>query len=176
MVPLSDDAAALIPGLWDLRAGDRSTQVAARVLAEYGDDTYAWDGYVDRAEASLDEETRTIEVVVLVPRPFAGGARQETEAGEPEEESSGPPLLVGKFVEVELQGVAPDRYFKVRRPALRPGNEIWTVRGGSVAIVPVQVLQRSDDGVFVTGGLEGGEPTIVSGIQLATEGMEVRAE
>ncbi len=177
VVPLSDTGAALLPGLWDLRAGDSSRRIAARVTAEYGDSTYSWDGYVDRAEASLDEQTRTIDVIVRVPRPFAAGA--PAEAGDEDldaDAGGGPPLLVGKFVEVELQGVAPDSYFKVRRPALRPGNEVWAVRADTVTIIPIRVLQRSDDNVFVIGGLQAGEAVVVGGIQVATEGMAVRTE
>ena len=73
VVPMSDGNAALIPGLWALRAGDDERGVAARVVAEYGDTRYAWDGYVDRAEASLDEQTRTIDVIVRAPDPFTAG-------------------------------------------------------------------------------------------------------
>ena len=177
VVPLSDTGAALLPGLWDLRAGDSSRRIAARVTAEYGDSTYSWDGYVDRAEASLDEQTRTIDVIVRVPRPFAAGAAEEAGNEDPVAEAGGgPPLLVGKFVEVELQGIAPDSYFKVRRPALRPGSEVWAVRDDTVTIVPIRVLQRSDDNVFVIGGLQAGEAVVVGGIQVATEGMAVRTE
>ena len=62
VVPLSDANAALIPGLWTLRIGDGDgagedgeggAHIAARAIAEYGDTRYAWDGFVDRAEASL---------------------------------------------------------------------------------------------------------------------------
>ena len=73
VVPLSDADAALIPGLWDLRAGDADRRVAARVVADYGDDGHAWAGYVDRVEAALDEATRTLDVIVRVPDPFTGG-------------------------------------------------------------------------------------------------------
>ena len=52
VVPLSDANAVLIPGLWELKAGDGDRRVVARVIAEYGDRSYAWEGYVDRAEAS----------------------------------------------------------------------------------------------------------------------------
>ena len=177
VVPLSDTGAALLPGLWDLRAGDSSRRIAARVTAEYGASTYSWGGYVDRAEASLDEQTRTIEVIVRVPRPFAAGAPEKAGDGDPVAEAGGgPPLLVGKFVEVEFQGVAPEKYFIVRRPALRPGSEVWAVRDDTVTIVPIRVLQRSDDNVFVIGGLQAGEAVVVGGIQVATEGMAVRTE
>ena len=167
VVPLSDADAALIPGLWTTEEGE----VSARVIADYGGVRYAWPGYVDRAEASLDEQTRTIDVIVRVPDPFAAGQRLET-AGGP---LGDPPLLVGKFAEVAIEGLAPRDYFQVRRAALQPGNEIWAVgRDGVVRIVPVRVLQRGDDEVFVTGAFERGQAAIIGGLQFATDGMAVR--
>ncbi len=170
VVPLSDANAVLIPDLWELEAGDGDRRVVARVIAEYGDGSYAWDGYVDRAEASLDEQTRTINVIVRVPDPFTSGTRVEAAGVDP-----GPPLLVGKFVEVRIDGIIPDQYFILRRSALRPGNEVWAVRDDTrLTIVPVRVLQRSDDKVFVTGTLRAGQAVVIGGIQVATEGMVVR--
>ena len=61
-MPLPDSDAALIPGLWDLRAGDGNREVAVHVLADYGGRRYVWDGYVDRVEGVLDEQTRTLDV------------------------------------------------------------------------------------------------------------------
>ena len=170
VVPLSDANAVLIPDLWELEAGDGDRRVVARVIAEYGDGSYAWEGYIDRAEASLDEQTRTINVIVRVPNPFTSGTRVEAAGADP-----GPPLLVGKFAEVRIEGIIPDQYFILRRSALRPGNEIWAVRDDSLlTIVPVRVLQRSDDKVFVTGTLKAGQAVVIGGIQVATEGMVVR--
>ena len=171
VVPVSDADAALIPRLWRLVAGDGNRSVAATVSAAYGDARYTWRGYVDRAEAALDEQTRTIDVIVRVPNPFRGGAPADGEG------AAGPPLLVGQFVEVQIDGVAPERYFAVPRASLRPGNEIWAVRDGAViTVVPVEVLQRFDDVVYVTGALDPGMMVVVSGIQFATEGMLVRTE
>ena len=171
VVPLSGAGAALIPGLWELRPGDGDRRVAARVVARYGGGSHAWEGYVDRGETSLDERTRTIDVVVRVPDPFSAGA-PEGRAGA----AGFPPLLVGEFVEVEIRGLAPDDYFTVPRAALQPGDEVWTVKDGAVGIVPVRVLQRADDRVFVTGGLEGGGTVVTGGIRFATEGMRVLTE
>ncbi|MXW13346.1 MAG: efflux RND transporter periplasmic adaptor subunit [Gemmatimonadetes bacterium] len=170
VVPLSDANAVLIPGLWELKAGDGDRRVVARVIAEYGDGSYAWEGYVDRAEASLDEQTRTINVIVRVPNPFTSGTRVEGAGADP-----GPPLLVGKFAEVRIEGIIPDQYFILRRSALRPGNEVWAVRHDTrLTIVPVRVLQRSDDKVFVTGTLKAGQAVVIGGIKVATEGRVVR--
>ena len=169
VIPLSDADAALIPGLWE--SGGDEPRVVAEVFAEYGDVTYGWRGYVDRTDASLDAETRTIDVIVHVPDPFAPGVPVPQQA----DSKTGPPLLVGKFVDVTIEGVVPDRYFHVRRAALQAGNEIWTVREDStVGIVPVRVLQRIDDDVYVTGGLEGGQMAVTGGIRFATDGMAVR--
>ena len=146
-------------------------------MADYGGRRYGWDGYVDRVEGALDEQTRTLDVIVRVPTPYRGGV---PEAGDREDRDAapgagGPPLLVGKFADVELEGIAPDAYFKIRRPALRPGNEVWVVRDEKVAIVPVTVLQRADDEMYVTGALQPGDAAIVGGLQVATEGMAVRS-
>lgn len=173
VIPLSDASTALIPGLWKLQEGNGKRQVPARVIARYGDESFAWNGYVDRAEASLDKQTRTIDVVVRVPDPFSAGEQVQGTA-RPEH---APPLLIGKFVEIEIQGITPESYYQVPRSALQSNNELWVIRENqSVGIVPVQVLQRGDDEVFVTGDLEEGLAVITGGIQFATEGMMVRSE
>lgn len=167
VVPLSDPHVALIPGLWELRAGDGEQQVPARVVARYGDGNYAWEGYVDRAEVSLDEQTRTIDIIVRVPNPFSRDVPAD-------ETGRAPPLLVGKFVEVEIEGLAPEQYFRIPRVALQPGNEVWTVGGDDVVrIVPVRVLQRANDEAFVIGSLENGQLVITGGLQFVTDGMVV---
>lgn len=171
VLPLSDANTALIPGLWELQAGDVNWRVAAHVMARYGDAHYVWHGYVDRAEVSLDKQTRTIDVIVRVPNPFSAGTLVDGGS-----HHGAPPLLVGKFVEVEIQGLAPESYFRVPRLALQPGNEVWAIRDDQrVSIVPVHILQRGDDEVFVIGALEDGQAVVIGGIQFATEGMMVRS-
>ena len=171
VVSLSDADAALIPRLWQYDG--ESQPVVAVVFAEYGDVAYAWRGYVDRADASLDAETRTIDVIVHVPDPFAPGVPAAASA---RGQDTTPPLLLGKFVEVAIEGLVPADYFRVRRAALRADDKIWVVRDdGTVRVVPVRVLQRIDDDVYVTGELEGGQLAVTNGIRFATDGMAVRA-
>ena len=171
VVPLSDTDAALIPGLWELQAGDGEQGIKALVAVRYGEGSYVWEGYVDRGEAFVDNQTRTIDVIVRVPDPFS----PDIPAGAAGGAGGSPPLLVGEFVEVEITGLVPESFFRVPRAALQPGNEVWVVNaGGMVSIVPVQVLQRADDEVFVTGDLQSGQTVITGGIQFAVEGMRVR--
>ena len=58
--------------------------------------------------------------------------------------------------------------------ALGTGDEVWAVRGGKVTIVPVQVLQRSDNIVDVTGELDVNQPVVTGGVRLATEDVAVQ--
>ncbi|MEM6782315.1 MAG: biotin/lipoyl-binding protein [Bacteroidota bacterium] len=172
VVPLSQDDAALLPGLFQLRAGVADRRIPARVVATYGEVRYAWDGYVDRAESALDETTRTINAVVRVPAPFRGGERLDgATAG-----SSAPPLLVGSFVDVQFQGAEVEAYAVVPRRSLRRGNEVWVIEQDSLLrIVPVRVLQQTDSDVFVVADrLVPGQPIVTSDLQAVTDGMAVR--
>lgn len=169
VVPITDDDALQIPGLWSLTAGDDDPAVPAVVVTEYDRRRFEWDGYVDRAETALDEQTRTIDVIVVVPDPFRSGRPRDSAAV-----ASAPPLLVGAFANVEIQGGTPD-YFVLPRRALRPGDEVWAVDDtGRVRIVRVEVLQEIDDRMYVLGDFRDGQPVVVAGVALATDGMLVR--
>ncbi len=170
VVSLPDESANLIPGLWGLKPGTNRTKVSARVIARYGDRRYSWNGYVDRAEASLEPETRTIEIIIQVPDPLGSGM----EIHDPQQSDNIPPLLIGKFVDVQIDGTFPQQFFKIRRSALKPDNEVWIVENETLRRVPVQILQRSEDEVYVTGALEDGQQVVVSGLQGAVDGMSVR--
>ncbi len=172
VVSLSDSDAALVPGLWELNAGDDSIQVAARIDAEYGERIFTWNGYVDRAEASVDPRTRTVDVVIRVPEPFAAGVPVNGPAP-----GGNPPLLVGEYVDVEIEGIVMANMYRIPRAALQAGNEVWVVNGGgAVGIVPVRIFQRANDEAYVTGSLEAGQPVITGGLRFAVEGMRVLTE
>lgn len=179
VVPLSDDEAALIPDLWTIEAGRAEQRIPAAVSASYGAQRYQWDAYVDRAEATLDDQTRTIDVILRVPAPFRGGsvlsASPELGDGADLVASQAPPLLVGKFVRTEIEGVALDRYLAVPRRALRRNDRVWTVVEDSLLrIVPVQVIQQVDEQVLITGDLYDGQPVITSDLAVVTDSMKVR--
>ena len=130
-----------------------------------------WDGYVDRAEAALDELSRTIDVVIRIPNPFEGG-RNLSGLTEVSAQVS-PPLLVGQFADVEIEG-SEGIFVSLPRRAVRDGNEVWVMEDGLVRIVPVRVLQQGAGRAYLGGGLEPGATVILDGVNLVTEGMEVR--
>ncbi|MGJ8535770.1 MAG: efflux RND transporter periplasmic adaptor subunit [Parasphingopyxis sp.] len=176
IVPLTQREAALIPGLW----GQGGSRTEASVYAEYGGRRYRWQAYVDRADPVLNPETRTIDIFLRVPNPMQRGqlaARQtDGEAGaDSAGGTQGPPLLVGSFVQVEIDGLALTQYAAIPVAALRPGNQVWLARDGRLRIVTVQVIQRSDSEIFVRAEPLGADPMVIIGdIGVATDGMRVR--
>ena len=165
VVPLSDNEAALIERLWSARAGDAATRIPVDIVSEYGGVEYAWSGYVDRAEAALDEQTRTVDVVVTVPEPFTA----------PEDDPRRPPLLIGSYATVDIEGTSFDEYAVVPAAALRDGDVLWSVAGDPLLVLtPVEPIQEVDDEAVVLGPIPDGTPVIVSMLLFVTEGMTVR--
>ena len=165
-VSLTADEAALIPGLLSPSSG----RVAATVTYTYGGKTYRWPAFVDRANAILDAATRNIEVYVRVPSPRTGG--RAVDAGE---QGKAPPLLLGAFVNMAITGASLDSYAEVPADAVRPGNEIWVAREGALHIIPVRVIQRSDEVAYIVSpDLAGGGGVITSSLTAPIEGMPLR--
>lgn len=179
IAPLTRAEAALIPDLW--AAPSTGDPIEATVHADYGGYLYGWRGRVHRAEAVLDPETRTIDVVIRVPRPVAGGflvadPAAGLDAGELTP-TAPPPLLIGDFVTATIEGARLDRSVVFPSRALRQGDRVWVVRDGRLHRISVQVLQREDGRVAgVAEAMESGDRVVVSELAVATEGMEVRTE
>ncbi len=176
VVPLADAEAALVPGLWAAGAGGADGRIAAAIVIDYGGLQFTWDGHVDRVDPTLDERTRAVDIIVHVADPMAAGVYAGGGSADPSADvTNSPPLQVGRLVEVQFAGATPAEYFTVRRAALRPGDEVWVVRGDNLRIVPVRVVQADDDVVHVTGALRAGEPAVVDGIEVAVDGMAVQS-
>jgi len=170
VVPLSDREAALIPGLWDT---DRKTTPAATATLPYRGRFYSWPGYVDRVEAGIDPDTRTIDVVVRIPNPtqrgtLIGGLAVDTLA-------EAPPMLTGTYASVEIEGVNLN-YALIPRAALRNKDTIWIARdNGTLKVVPVDVLQDQGKRVAIRHkSFDTGDRLIVSDLAIVSEGLAVR--
>ncbi len=116
-------------------------------------------GRVVRAEGKLDEKTRMITVVVRVDRPYA----------------IKPPLAIGLFVTVDIEGrVLPD-VAVIPRAALHQGNIVWIVNNdGILKFRNVKVARYQGEGILIESGLTSGEMVVISPLKAVTDGMTVR--
>lgn len=172
VIPLSEREAALIPSLF---SGGR---IEASVFFEYGGSKYRWQAFVDRASNVLNPQTRTIDLFLRIPNPLRGGVPAALKQGGQADgvtASSAPPLLIGSFVEVSIDGMELPEYASIPLAALRPGNQVWLVEAGRVKVVEIKILQRTDSEILVLSDSLGEDAkVIIGGLSSAIAGQKVR--
>jgi RND family efflux transporter MFP subunit len=157
VVPLSNESLRWIevPGFTSQTEPGSSATVHSRVAGV----PQEWAAAVVRAEGQIDEKTRLVNVVVRVEKPY----------------EKRPPLAVGLFVDVAIQGRVVADAALLPRAALRSGGKVWVVDAGNrLNSRPVRVAHLTTEGVIIAEGLTTGERVMVSQLKTVTEGMRVR--
>lgn len=163
-LPLSDLQLSLV----DIPMRRQATaQSGPKVLLtqDFGGQQFSWNAELVRAEGGLDERNRLLYVIATVTDPY----------GVDTDQPGRPDLVAGSFVEATIAGRRFDRVFKVPRQALRNGEQLWTVaEDNTLEEKVVQIIYKSKDLIFVTQGLEDGDRVVLSQMDIAVEGMQVR--
>jgi len=85
-----------------------------------------------------------------------------------------PPLLLGSYVEVDINAGELEDTLRIPRSALREGNQIWVVGSDNLLkILPAEVLWPEKETVLIANSMETGDQLIVSDLRVALPGMEV---
>lgn len=146
----------------------RIPEAPATIRYSLAGETATWNGRLARYEGGgIDERTRTVPCRVAIP------------ASEIQADHGPLSLRRGMFVNVTLradQSTVP--LLSIPREALRPNNEVWTVRDGVLRVVTVEVVRMLDDRVIVragdaTGTLSPDDPLVVSPLPAPIDGMAV---
>jgi RND family efflux transporter MFP subunit len=124
-------------------------------------------GQVLRLESALEPQGRMARLLVRVPDPLG------TAAGN----GDTPPLLIGSYVRVEIEGTALEDVIALDRDHLRDGNRVWVMNGaGELEIRPVEISHRGRERVLIVGGLEAGEKVVTTDLTAPAPGMPLRTE
>ncbi len=157
VVPLANDSLRWIrvPGF----TNDDGTGAAATVRTSLAGATQTWDAKVVRAEGRIDEKTRLINVVVRVAQPYA----------------KRPPLAIGLFADVEIEGQTLENAAVLPRAALRPDQQVWVVdQEDRLHSRPVRVAHLTTEGVIIDEGLSASDQVVISQLKAVSNGMKVR--
>lgn len=131
----------------------------ATVRATVAGRDLSWQGEVVRSDGRLDERTRMINVVVAVDEPYA----------------KKPPLIVGLFVTVEIEGNTLPDSAVIPRSALHQDNVVWVVDDEDrLVFSKVDVARPQGDNVLIKAGLREGDRVVVSPLKAPTNGMSVQ--
>lgn len=132
-------------------------------------------GRVVRLMGDLDPAGRMARVLVAIDDPLGLGlGTVESAAAAPVGDRL--PLLVGAYVEVEIDGDELASVIEVPRTALRGGDSVHLFVDGKLVIRKVDVIWRRPDSVLVGAGLAAGDRLVVSPVPGAVEGMKLCTE
>lgn len=127
-----------------------------------GGGTVCWRGRIARLAGTIDEKTRTVDVVVAIPDTALPGA------------VSNLPLLKGTFVEVELQGKALSNTFRIPRGTISRNDTVNIFVDGKLEVRPVKVVKLEEEHAYIEQGLKAGDllittllPETIPGLPLA---------
>ncbi|MGD8513200.1 MAG: efflux RND transporter periplasmic adaptor subunit [Deltaproteobacteria bacterium] len=157
VIPLEDESLFWfhVPGFTDGQGPGSPATVRARI----GGRDLSWAGGVVRAEGKLDERTRMINVIIRVDKPYA----------------TRPPLAMGLFVTVEIEGRRLPKAAVIPRPALHENDVVWVVdEENRLRFRKVDVARVQGNEVVVEAGLKDGERVVITPLKAVTHGMAVR--
>lgn len=124
-------------------------------------------GTVIKLMSDLETEGRMARVLVCVKDPL--GLRT---TGRDQ-----PPLIIGEYVSLEIEGRQLENIYNIPRAALRDNTSIWIAKDdGTLKIHDVNTVWRDAQTVLVRDGLRPGDRLITSDISAPVDGMSVKVE
>jgi len=182
VVSLPSSKAQLIDELWGANQSLSPDALPATVRTSFGNSTFSWDGFVDRVEGAIDQQTRTVDVVVRVQNPYETLPTVAPRRSEQPGAGARPPLAVGAFVNVDIQARRDARYVVIPRSALRTRETgvpptVWTIAGDTLLVERrVQPIQTVENTTYLAAdpALHPGTRVITSDLRVYSDSMKVR--
>ncbi len=164
-LPLSEKQRAMLnlPFAFQGQAIEQKDYPAATVTAEINGQHYQWPGTIVRREASLDSSTRQSVIVVEVKHPYRANQQQR------------PPLDIGQYVKVTLNGRLLEQVFKIPRSAMQGDNMVMTVKDNRLQRKNVNPVWEEQDAVYIHTEFSADERLSVNYISYAADNVKVKA-
>jgi RND family efflux transporter MFP subunit len=134
-----------------------------QLTATLGDTVHQWPANLTRTEAAIDERTRFIYAIATVKDPYIRDPKS------PER----PPLMLGLFVEAQIEGKTLEGVFALPRSALHRGDEVWLVDDQQLEIRKVKIAATDASHAYIGAGLNAGERVITTQLEQVVDGMQV---
>ncbi|MGD2130778.1 MAG: efflux RND transporter periplasmic adaptor subunit [Lysobacterales bacterium] len=139
--------------------------VRIRNRAAWPPGTYR-EGEVFRLIGALENQTRMARVLLTVSDPLAHAPRSD----------GLPPLMVGSFVEVRIEGKPIEDVVRVKRDYLRKNDTVWVNDGGQLRVREVQVVFRDPDYAYIGAGLSEEDRVVTTNLSTVVDGAPLRLE
>lgn len=124
------------------------------------------EGSLAKQIGALEDQTRLARVLVKVEDPLANT----------EEAKGKPKLMIGTFVEVNLQADPVTNVVRLNRDHVRSSNTVWVMKDGKLEIREVEIVLTDDVYAYIRKGLEDGEKVIITDLSTVSNGIGLRTE
>ena len=166
-VPLSNQQLGFID-LPERYRGERNDRdfngPKATIRARIGRTDYVWNGEIVQTEGAIDSRSRQLFVIAKVDDPYG---RMKGDR---------PPLKVGQFVEVGIEGDYLEDVFLIPRSAVREGKEVLIIdENNQVHRRLIDIIWSNVEIMVVKESLEIGELLCITPIPFAVDGTVVQS-
>ena len=144
-------------------ANDKGAPVRIENPSGWAKDAYR-EGFLDRQIGALDGQTRLARVLVKVPDPLATGT----------EVKGMPKLMIGTFVEVNIQAEPIADVVRLSRDYIRSNETVWVMKDGKLEIREVEIVLTDDAYAYIGSGLDDGEQVVITDLSTVSNGIGLR--
>lgn len=124
-------------------------------------------GRLYRLIGSLEEQTRLARVLVTVSDPLS---YHEENRGKPQ-------LMIGSYVEAEMQASELEDVVRLNRDYIRNNDTVWVMNSNNeLQINDISILFEDTGYAYITEGVEEGDQIITTNLATVVEGTPVRLE
>ena len=142
---------------------DRGSEVLVKNSTAWPEEQYR-EGYLDKEIGALDGQTRLARVLVKVADPLAKNTDLERK----------PKLMIGTFVEVDIQANQLDNVVRLSRDYIRSNETVWVMKEGKLEIREVDIVLTDNDYAYIRKGLEEGEQIVITDLSTVSNGIGLR--
>jgi len=163
-LPLTDMDLAYIdlPGAAEIAGSGGVNGPAVTLSATQKGRRVEWMAKIVRTEGVVDEKSRMTYAVARVVDPY-------------QLHGDGIPMPVGTFVSATLHGAVAENIIRVPRSVVRGSDELVFVDSEDKLLIRnVDVVRADADYAFISGGAEAGERVVVTVLETAINGLQVR--
>jgi hypothetical protein len=124
------------------------------------------EGIVSRLVGALDNQTRLARVIINVEDPLLRIKPNPDK----------PPLIIGTFVEVQIEARTLENVTRLPRQYVRPGNTVWVMKDKVLDIRKVNILFEDQEFAYINEGLEDNEQVVATDLATVVDGSPLRMD
>lgn len=121
-------------------------------------------GYLANRVGALDQQSRLARLFIKAPDPLNLENKDQ------------PELMIGSFVEVEIEGEPIEEVVRLKRDYLRTNQTVWVMENEKLSIKKVKVQLMDAHYAYISEGVQDGAKVLTTNISTVTEGIPLRTE